>query len=637
MGRTSIDPAHHSDKRHRLDALGRYGDRVLYRAADIASLEATAAAVREAQQHFGVSLSGIVHLAGAYAEQRMADLTNDMFDQVFSAKAYGAINLARILLQSGGRLFIACSSVSAYIGSAQMGAYSAANSFLEGFCAYLNQITNLKAYCYAWTSWRGLGMSASADYSSILAHRGYFSVSIQAGLISTNALLEHGITHCYAGLDARKQNIARQLNTTVPELFMTCIVVPQGSANGGTVESIQARDHFHNVLPVILKYVEELPKTAAGEYDRPLIKEMIEDRTHRVPPSTQTEKELYDLWGNLLNQSDFGIQDSFFDLGGDSLAAIQLFTYIKNKMGIDLPLATLFEAQTISKLASVIKVQTGSSTSTADFHEVSRLISTSDKWTPLVCVQVGDGRKPIFCVHGGLGDVLIFEALATRLGDSQTFYGFQAQGVDGKLLPLISIEEMAELYYTYLRQIQPSGPYLLAGYSGGGLIAHKIAQMLHHEEECVGLLVLLDTYYPSMLRRRLTLKEHLQLMRHVGMVAYTRQRLERRTRRAMSRFRRCQQQAQSEVIPYELRKEVILDSFQMACERYQPTYYAGTIHLFQTTTMKWTHSYLSRGLGWQDAAGILEMYDVPGDHDTFIVPPFVAWVALKLKELIAQV
>jgi thioesterase domain-containing protein len=153
------------------------------------------------------------------------------------------------------------------------------------------------------------------------------------------------------------------------------------------------------------------------------------------------------------------------------------------------------------------------------------------------------------------------------LGDSQTFYGFQAQGVDGKLPPLNSIEKMAELYYNYLRQTQPSGPYLLAGYSGGGLIAHKIAQMLHYDEEYVGLLVLLDTDYPSMLKRHSTLKEHLRLMYHFGVVAYTWPRLKRRTCRALSRFQRWQQQAQSEVIPYELRKEVIYESFQTACER----------------------------------------------------------------------
>src|SRR5690606_1033155 len=113
-------------------------------------------------------------------------------------------------------------------------------------------------------------------------------------------------------------------------------------------------------------------------------------------------------------------------------------------------------------------------------------------YTPLLPLRTTGTRPPLFCVHPASGLARGYRTLAEHLTDSPG-WGLEARGLDGGDEPHATIEEMASAYLAAIREIQPSGPYRLLGWSLGGCIAHAIACRLETEGEVVSELVLLDT------------------------------------------------------------------------------------------------------------------------------------------------
>jgi amino acid adenylation domain-containing protein len=199
-----------------------------------------------------------------------------------------------------------------------------------------------------------------------------------------------------------------------------------------------------------------------------------------VAPSTGIERELVQIWENLLNKNPIGVTQNFFDLGGHSLLAVSLFAQINRLFDKHLPLNTIFEGPTIKHLAEVIAN-----------HSVRAI------WSSLVPIQPNGYKPPLFFVHPFGGDVTGFNLWAKHLGNDQPFYGLRARGLDGIQEPLSSIEEMASVYLDELRLVQPRGPYYLGGYCIGGVIAFEIAQRLNRQGEQVAMLAIVNQPPPN--------------------------------------------------------------------------------------------------------------------------------------------
>lgn len=189
-----------------------------------------------------------------------------------------------------------------------------------------------------------------------------------------------------------------------------------------------------------------------------------------------TAEQLTLIWQEILGVDSISPDQNYFDLGGDSSLAVQMFARIEKSFKIKLPLATLYEAPTIEELAKILRGETAAS-----------------GWSPLVAIQIAGSRPPFFCMHGAGGTVLMYRDLARHLGDDQPFYGLQSQGLDGGCAPLTTVDEMAALYATEIQRVQPRGPYFLGGYCMGGTVAFAVAQRLQAEGEPVALLALFDT------------------------------------------------------------------------------------------------------------------------------------------------
>ena len=195
-----------------------------------------------------------------------------------------------------------------------------------------------------------------------------------------------------------------------------------------------------------------------------------------APAQDDTTEQLTRIWQDLLGIPSITPDQNYFDLGGDSPLAVQLFARIEKTFHVKLPLATLFEAPTIEGLAQILRRE-----------------APSSAWSSLVPIQPHGARPPFFCFHGAGGNILIYRDLSLRLGSDQPVYGLQSPGLDGSCPALTRIEDMAALYVKEIRRVQRHGPYFLGGYCLGGTIAFEVGRQLRAHGEEVALLALFDT------------------------------------------------------------------------------------------------------------------------------------------------
>jgi amino acid adenylation domain-containing protein len=195
------------------------------------------------------------------------------------------------------------------------------------------------------------------------------------------------------------------------------------------------------------------------------------------PLETDTERKLGEIWQRLLELDESpGADDDFFSLGGHSLLAVRLVSEIERGFRVRVPIATLFKGATIRHLAETLEEERGS----------------REAWSSLVPIREGGSRTPLFLGPYLDGDVYGYHALVDRLDEDQPVYGLQSLGLDGRVHPHDRIEDMASHYVKEMRELQPHGPYLLAGYCFGGVVAYAMAAELHELGEEVALLALID-------------------------------------------------------------------------------------------------------------------------------------------------
>jgi thioesterase domain-containing protein len=379
--------------------------------------------------------------------------------------------------------------------------------------------------------------------------------------------------------------------------------------------------------------------------------------TRYVAPRSSRERELAALWSSILGVANIGVHDDFFELGGHSLIAVRMLGKVKKRFGVDLALEAIFRAPTIATCAELLAAELGDepepmvvtptvSTALAEAEAVAAAAHAAAtrpraSWSPLVPIQVGGSRTPFFCVHGAGGNVLNLRDLARRLGTDQPFYGLQAQGVDGKLPPLRRVEDMAALYLSAIRDVQPHGPYLLGGYSGGGVVAFEIAQRLSAAGEDVRFLGFLDTFCPVQPRRAgvgallepLTLEARARLAADL-VVRATHWRpawwpgLEFGWKQARLRWLA----RRGATIPHDLREFALYEAFTAAHEHYRPTAYSGRVTLWSAREQNARLTWIARDLGWGPYVdGGVDVQIMPGNHQSLILEPNVQLLVTGLR------
>jgi thioesterase domain-containing protein len=194
-----------------------------------------------------------------------------------------------------------------------------------------------------------------------------------------------------------------------------------------------------------------------------------------------------DIWADVLGVLRVGRSDDFFALGGHSLLAVRLMARVEARTGRRVPLTELFRSPSLAEFSAA----------------VDQAPSADAGASPLVTLRATGARPPLFVVHPAGGTVFRYAELARRLPEDQPVHAFQAGGVADGTEPLDTVEAMAARYLTALREVQPRGPYVLGGWSAGGVIALEMAARLRAEGETVPLLILFDAVLPRPGRERL--------------------------------------------------------------------------------------------------------------------------------------
>lgn len=354
-------------------------------------------------------------------------------------------------------------------------------------------------------------------------------------------------------------------------------------------------------------------------------------------PRDEVERFLATAWQDLLGIERVGIRDDFFDLGGHSLIAARLLTRVKKEHGVQLALATLFEAPTIEQFATVLRAELGISAdlaSTDGGEESAQPAVSVSAWSSLVTIQKGGPNKqPVFFVHGKSGNVLNFRDLAVRVGRDQPVYGLQAVGLNGVDAPHTSIEDMAAHYLGEIRRVQPQGPYMLGGFSGGGTIAFEMAHQLRASGEEVSLLAFLDTWCPDWFLKnskkdqaRWFLKG-LLAEKHRFLIHWLKVRMGKGDPEGFSPVMESAEDFQTvDVAEY----------FEQAerCYRLRPL--DAPVAMFRAM-VRAERGYVPRDIGWGPfiTRGIT-VYDVPGGHESMCLEPAVYVLAAHLRTAIAE-
>ncbi len=265
-------------------------------------------------------------------------------------------------------------------------------------------------------------------------------------------------------------------------------------------------------VPAAVVFIDALPLSAGGKIDRSRLPDALPGAVGSgglVPPATPLEQHLADVWSLTLDIVNVGVHQNFFDLGGTSLQAAMLTARLSDHLGVHVPTALLFDLADIAQIAKrlvqlhrpEIEARFGSESVTAYDHESPSMDGAhpaADGSHPLLVPLKPTGDlTPVFMIHPPGGVVVCYRELARLIDPSRPLYGVRSRGLHGVEAMPESLEAMAAEYVDAIRSKQPEGPYLLGGWSLGGVMAGEVARQLIAAGEAVERLLLLDSALPE--------------------------------------------------------------------------------------------------------------------------------------------
>ena len=370
------------------------------------------------------------------------------------------------------------------------------------------------------------------------------------------------------------------------------------------------------MIPASFVFLDSLPLNANGKIDRRALVQLkmaTAETAGAKTPVDSIEEQLREIWRSVLSSSEIGVNDDFFDLGGYSLNAAQLFREINICFNLDLPLATLFHAPTVRTMAAVIRNSGGEQMN-----------------APIVRIQPNGSRSPLYCIGAVDGEVIVFRRLALELGPNQPLYGLQPFRLQG---PRRTVEQLAAAYLRELRRGGESRPFVLLGYSFGGLVAVEMARQLQRNGVNPPMVVLIDASYPFGCRQHEPWSQRIRRYEHLWDRVTNRGGLSHLLQRLKYGFKRVAHRASSSTVLVS-RPEGASDVSavqEMAAESYRIKSYNGRVHLFRAETQ---NEFLAGGaeLGWSVVLSNLVVEEVPGDHGTINTGANLRILARKVRE-----
>jgi amino acid adenylation domain-containing protein len=400
------------------------------------------------------------------------------------------------------------------------------------------------------------------------------------------------------------------------------------ASSGADMSQLELRKFAESRLPEYMVpsawvSLEAFPLTPSGKIDQralPAPGANIETGKTYVAPRNEMELRLVKLWEHLLETSPVGVEDNFFEIGGHSLLVVRLMTQLEKELGKPLSLALIFHAPTIALMANALRDQ-----------------GWKPAWSSLVPIRPQGSLSPLFCVHAD-GGAFFYARFADYLSPEQPFYGLQARGLDGTEPPFTSVEAMAAHYLAEMRTIQPRGPYIISGFSMGGVVIYEMARQSMAAGDPPPLVVFLDAPSPDYFEEqdtrltsklvnltRLDIKESLKRIQH---------RIGQRYRKISDQLLSTLYMKNGWTLPPALRIHRVREMNHLIADKYEVRPYAGPITVLRAS-QQIRRIKPDNTLGWGGhVIGKISDYEIPGDHETIFHEPNVRVMAETLQNCI---
>ncbi|WP_216589498.1 SDR family NAD(P)-dependent oxidoreductase [Streptomyces brasiliscabiei] len=351
---------------------------VTYRQADITDRAQLEAVVAAAEQRWGRPLDGVLHLAAADVSDQWENLerhtlareSEDGFRAQYAAKVEGTLALADVLERRPAASLVLFGSVNGEFGGHSFGAYSAANTFLVGFADHWHHERGRDVRCLAWSMWDDIGMSRGRSTAPARL-RGFRAIDAERGLrcfLTATALPYH---YQLIGLDARNPVVVDELAPDELSVREVLVAYTSDGADPAAVHAALAPALAELPVPVRLMEVTRIPKDGTGAIDTTqLLLDMAPRRAalgrrRPIAPEGELERRIAAIWCDVLGQRDVGRDESFFDLGGNSLRATRLLARVGTELAVRLSTHELYESPTVEGMAAKIATATATATETA--------------------------------------------------------------------------------------------------------------------------------------------------------------------------------------------------------------------------------------------------------------------------------
>ena len=412
-----------------------------------------------------------------------------------------------------------------------------------------------------------------------------------------------------------------------------------GDADGEALRGYLMRSLPEYMVPSAFVTMAALPQTATGKLDPKTLPapEYGGGDAGQEGPRNEVEAQLIRLWEELLGMEGIGPAQGWFDLGGNSLLALRLFTRVNRQMACDLPVSTLFTGATVRHMADAILEQRRAAPAAP---------------ASVVPLQPNGSLPPLFLVHAGDRDVLGYVDLLRHLGPDQPAFGVRDVG-ESLARPLARI---AREHVAAIRAVRPRGPYALLGWSFGGMVAFEMAVQLQAAGEAVAFVGLLDTIASDVIQELEQTDGELM----IGLAAEAAEEWGWAFRMDPAALDGVPEAGKAECVFHALRAqgpvppgfgpERVDAAFRAVRDRiesargYVPAPFRGTVTLFRAsepyayrdalfTTRTAAEAHV---LGWgAHVDGAVEVHFVPGSHVTLASEPNVRVLAERVRASLA--
>jgi thioesterase domain-containing protein/acyl carrier protein len=363
----------------------------------------------------------------------------------------------------------------------------------------------------------------------------------------------------------------------------------------------------------------------------------------RTSPVSTNEHAMLRIWEQIFKVAGIDRDSNFFDLGGHSLLLARLQIATQKEFHVQLTAADVFRHPTVAELVNWIDQAKSAAT------QAERSQSTPQNNPRIVPIQPQGSGRPLFVISQSM----IFRTMASELGLDQPVFALQM--LDDDICPgkeMVGVEQLAKFYLELIRQVQPSGPYRLAGWCVSGWIAYEIARQLESQNEKVELLMVMDAWAPAYWRKQ-------PKMRHMLMQAIYRGQRFRWVARRLSQSSPADRQlyvrrslhgmaaaaARNLAVwmhrihlPVQVRlTEEMRRSEQLeytASRVYDPGPLQGTVLLFRSEEQP-TGPLLAPDMGWAKMLGrSVSVEQLPGDHHEIFDLPGARMMAERAREVL---